>query len=225
MINFDADLVEKDTSKRLNMEFDWKRRPSAAWDTESPSHLSFSTEPWDTIDQFTAIRRYWESFAISTPRCLKNAADYRAFAISVLSQSSLEGGGSRYLRKTDPDLKRLRQSLCAAWRNSKAGLSKTVDCRTADQFAHMLTAAGIPCKRTDVENARSAFKPKNCPKTPAVLTALTKLRASFPMLELETLVSSGDGIDILAALDRTNPFAPNLKIFSQLVSDAQHQDK
>lgn len=220
MINFDADLVEKETSRRLNMEFDWKRRPSSAWDAQAPSHLAFTTQPWDTIDQFIDIRRYWESFAIETPRCLKTVEDYRAFAISVLSRSSLEGGGSRYLRKTDPDLKRLRQSLCAAWRNSKAGLSKTDGCRTADQFAQLLTTAGIPCKRTDIENARSAFKPKNCPKTPAVLTALTTLQATFPLLELDVLVTSGDGIDILGALNRANPFAPSQEIFSGSIADA-----
>ncbi|MES2986595.1 MAG: DNA polymerase [Pseudomonadota bacterium] len=47
MIFFDADLVEKDTSKRLNMEFDWKRKPYAAWDHQSPAHLAFTTDPWD----------------------------------------------------------------------------------------------------------------------------------------------------------------------------------
>jgi len=209
MINFDADLVEKETSKRLNMEFDWKRRPAAVWDAVDPDHLSFATEPWDTIDQFIEMRRYWESFAIETPRCLKTVADYRAFAISVMSQSSLKDGGSKYLKKTDPDLNRLRQSLCAAWRTSKAGLLKGVDCKTAQHFANTLTNAGIPCKRSDVENARTAFKPKNCPKTPAVIVALTKLLTFFPSLEIDTLITSGDGIDIIAAMDRPNPFEIN----------------
>nr|WP_276589192.1 MULTISPECIES: DNA polymerase [unclassified Sphingomonas] len=207
MINFDADLVEKETSKRLNMEFDWKRRPIAAWDAASPNHLAFATAAWDSVDQFVEMRTYWESFAISDqPRCLKTADDYRAFAVSVLSQSSLKDGGSKYLKKTDPDLKRLRQSLCGAWRNSKAGLTKGVDCKTAQQFADKLCAGGISCKLSDVENARTGFKPENCPKTPAVLIALNRLIEVFPTLEIDTLVTSNDGIDILDALSKSNPF-------------------
>ncbi len=219
MINFDADLVEKETSKRLNMEFDWKRRPTAAWNATEPNHLAFATQPWDTIDQFIEMRRYWESFAIASARCLKTVDDYRAFAISVMSQSSLANGGSRYLKKTDPDLKRVRQSLCAAWRNSEAGLSKKVDRMTADKFAETLTAVGISCKRSDVENARSGFKPKNCPKTPAVLTALTKLLEVFPRMEIDTLVTSNEGIDITAALDCPNPYLVNQEIIEAIAAE------
>lgn len=209
MINFDADLVEKETSKRLNMEFDWKRRPRAVWDAPDVDHLAFSTEAWDSVDQFIEMRQYWESFAIDTPRCLKTVEDYRSFAISVMAQSSLKNGGSKYLKKTDPDLNRLRQSLCAAWRTSKAGLTKKVDCRTAEEFAQALSAAGVACKRSDVENARFAFKPKNCPKTPAVITALTKLLERFPNLEIDTLVTANEGIDIVAAIGVECPFSAN----------------
>lgn len=206
MIFFDADLVEKDTSKRLNMEFDWKRKPAAAWDYPVPSHLAFSTEPWETIDQFIEMRRYWESFGVDTPRCLKTTADYHAFAVYVLSQSALGKSGAKYLKKTDPDLKRLRQSLCAAWRNSKAGLTKKVDGKTAEVFAWILTNAGVPCTRRDVENARSGFKSKNCPNTPAVASALEKLLAVFPTLEIEAIVSSNEGIDLIVALEKPMPF-------------------
>ena len=40
MIEHDADFVYKVTSKRLNMEFDWKRRPSAVWFDESMQHVA-----------------------------------------------------------------------------------------------------------------------------------------------------------------------------------------
>jgi hypothetical protein len=208
MINFDADLVVKATSKRLNMEFDWKRRPVAAWDNEVPQHLAFTTDAWETIDQFVEMRGYWEAFGIDTRRCLKNKDDFHAFAVYVLSQSALGKAGARYLKKTDPDLKRIRQSLCAAWRNSEAGLTKKVDGKTAEQFAQLLTSAGIVCNRQDVENARSGFKPKNCPKTPAVINALVKLSAVFPSLEIDTLVSSNEGIDLISALDAIATYIP-----------------
>ncbi|MES2986596.1 MAG: hypothetical protein V4808_01695 [Pseudomonadota bacterium] len=118
-----------------------------------------------------------------------------------MSQSALGKAGAKWLKKTDPDLKRLRQSLCAAWQTSKAGLTKKVDGKTADMFAWILTNAGVVCNRRDVENARSAFKPKNCPKTPAVMMTLKKLIEVFPKLEIDLIVSSNEGIDILSALD------------------------
>ncbi|WP_137864232.1 MULTISPECIES: hypothetical protein [unclassified Sphingomonas] len=119
----------------------------------------------------------------------------------MLSQSALGKAGAKYLKKTDPNLKRLRQSLCAAWQTSKAGLTKKVDGETADQFAKILSNAGILCNRRDVDNARSAFKPKNCPKTPAVILAIDKLRIAIPTLEIDAIASHSEGIDILSALD------------------------
>lgn len=220
MIFFDADLVEKDTSKRLNMEFDWKRKPAEAWDYPTPSHLAFTTDPWETVDQFIEIRRYWESFGVDTPRCLKTTVDYHAFAVYVLSQSALGKSGAKYLKKTDPDLKRLRQSLCAAWRYSEAGLTRKIDGATAEMFAYILTNAGIPCKASDVENARSGFKPKNCPKTPAVMTALTKLLAAFPTLQIDLIVSSSEGIDLIAALEKPMSLTPQSPENQRRMEDA-----
>ena len=46
-------------------------------------------------------------------------------------------------------------------------------------------------------------------KNPAVLAALTKLVAQFPKLEIDTLVTSNAGIDIIGALDVANPFSAN----------------
>lgn len=208
IIEFDTDLVEKALSKRLNMEFDWKRRPTAVWEDTASGHLAFCTDPWDTIDQFAKMREYWESFGIVKPRCIKTEADYRELGVYVLSQSALNKEGARYLRKKDPDLNRLRQTLCAAWRKSKAGLVHRVDGKTAEAFAAILTDAGVACKRSDVENARKPFLPNMCPPTPAVATALTKLSAVFPYLEVDTLMATGDGIDLIKALDRTSSFVP-----------------
>ncbi|WP_165916746.1 hypothetical protein [Caulobacter sp. BK020] len=52
MVEFDADLVTKAISRRLNMEFDWKRRPHAVGTCLTYGHVAFSTSPWDTVDEF-----------------------------------------------------------------------------------------------------------------------------------------------------------------------------
>lgn len=201
IIEFDADLVEKSLSKRLNMEFDWKRRPVAAWVDPEYGHIAFSTEPWQTSDQFAKIREYWESFGIVNPRCIKTENDFREFGVYVLSQSALEQDDAKYLRKKNPDITRLRQMLCKAWRQSKAGLKHRVDGKSAQAFADILSAAGLPCKRTDVENARKAFIPNMCPSTPAVMSTLSQLRYTLPNLDAQVLLSTGKGIDLVSALE------------------------
>lgn len=208
IVEYDADFVDKATSKRLNMEYDWKCRPVSVSNDPATGHLYFSTEPWDTIDQFAKMRGYWERFGIENPRCLKSTCDYHQFAVYVLAQSSLDKEGSKFLRKSNPDLNRLRQMLCAAWRKSCAGLTWKVTANTAQEFAEVLSSVGIPCKRSDVENARKPFIPAMCPSTPAVFLALDKLKAIYPTLEIETLLTSGEGIDLIAAQDRVCEFLP-----------------
>lgn len=61
-------------------------------------------------------------------------------------------------------------------------------------------------KRSDVENARGVFKPKNCPNTPDVAAALELLCGRFPKLDVNALVSSLGGIDLLKATGVANPF-------------------
>jgi hypothetical protein len=207
IVEFEADLVDKHVSKRLNMEFDWKRMPYAAWQDEVVGHVAFSTTPWESVDEFAKVRQHWESFAVTSPRCIKTLEDYSALATYIFAQSALEGDGNRYLKKQDPDLKRLRQMLCAAWRKSAAGITRKFDGNTDASFADLLTSVGVPCKRSDVENARKPFLPHMCPATPAVIDALSKLKAIIPMLETDLFLSGQQPIDILAATERPVPFA------------------
>lgn len=71
MVEYNADFVEKIFSKRLNMEFDWKRAPYAVTESETYGHIAFSTQPWVTnaIPPGTnaAITRPADIRPISTP--------------------------------------------------------------------------------------------------------------------------------------------------------------
>ncbi|OYU00704.1 MAG: hypothetical protein CFE36_14485 [Sphingomonadaceae bacterium PASS1] len=209
IVTFDADLVDKSLTKRLSMEFDWKRKPRSAVQSTSPDHVAFSTEPWATVDEFILMRRYWEEFAIQTPFCLKSLADYRRFATYVMSQSALGKADSRYMRRDGGDLNRLRQSLGAAWRHSKAGLVWQQQGISNAEFASILSDAGIPAKRADIENAaRKPFAPKKCPPTPDVFEALEKLTRQFPSLEMDAFIANAKGvIDLMSTINAVCPFA------------------
>lgn len=193
IVEHDADLVHKEADRRLSMEFDWKRRPSAAVDASTPRHLAFCTEPWDTIEQFDQIRELWERYNADGRHCLKTVDDFQAFARFVLTRTTLNDERGRYLKKESPDLSRLRQSLCSAWYSSAAGLTLNRDGLSNSGFAQLLTDVGLAASRYDVENGRSKpFMPHLCAGTDEVLEALSKLQARWPDLQAELFLASGD---------------------------------
>lgn len=194
MVNHDADLVGKTFSKRLNMEFDWKRKPFGVGMSSTsggmPSHLVFSTQPWGTVEHFTSVREAWDDFTKDGQRCLKDLERFTDFAQHVEIQTFMSIDLARYMSKTgQPDLKRLRKMICAAWHRGEAGLSGHPNELSAREFAALLTQRGIPCKKTDVENGRSQeFKPNACPPTEQVQKCLQALKADFPKLEVEAFI-------------------------------------
>lgn len=205
IVEHGADLVRKNANRRLSMEFDWKRRPSAAIDALTPYHLAFCTDPWETIDEFNTIRELWDRYNADQRHCLKTVADFQAFASFVLTHTTLGDERGRYLKKDAPDLARLRQSVCSAWYSSAAGLKLNQGGLTNSGFATVLTSAGLKASRYDVENGRGKpFVPHRCAATPASLAVLEKLKVQWPTLDTGLFLASGD-----AAMDltRTRPEA------------------
>ena len=189
MVSHEADLVEKVFSKRLNMEYDWKRKPFGVGMSINRDHLVFSTQPWPTVDHFDTIREAWESYTKDGMVCLKTVGAYNTFAKHVEVQSFMSMDLAKYMKKIDGDIVRLRQSLCSAWRHSAAGLEWRGEGMSATEFANLLARHDIPCKKTDVENAKAkTFIPNACPATDAVIDRLRALRADFPALDVETFL-------------------------------------
>jgi len=182
IVEHDADLVPKEINKRLSMEYDWKRQPIEIATSLEFNHIQYSTRPWKSIDQFTAVRELWDEYSQGGPRCIKSIEDFNAFADHIECKA-LAPQVSRYLRKDKPDVLRLRQSLCEAWQQSKAGLIKNPK-MTARQFAEILTSIGIPCERANVENGRKKeFQPNTCPPTERVKSLLVALKKHFPRIK------------------------------------------
>jgi FMN phosphatase YigB (HAD superfamily) len=119
---------------------------------------------------------------------------------------------AKYIRRDNGDIKRLRQSLGAAWRHSKAGLTWQQDGMSNAEFAAVLSDVGIPCTRADVENAaRKLFAPKKCPPTPAVFQALERLAERLPSLDPSVFIASANGsIDLLSTIGAHCPFVARL---------------
>jgi hypothetical protein len=119
-------------------------------------------------------------------------ADYDAFADYLdwfqVKQAVPDLGS--YLRRGKNGLDRLRQVLCRAWRERKAGFT-TPDATTltADEFAKRLQRCGIECTKASVENAvKRPFEPHSCPDTPVVVQALTSVQRMFRTVDLDLIL-------------------------------------
>jgi hypothetical protein len=76
-----GDLVSKEITIKVSMEFDWKRCPAGM--TTRPingtPHLYFDTVSWRTVAEFTACREQWVNFSASERRVLKSESDLAGF--------------------------------------------------------------------------------------------------------------------------------------------------
>jgi hypothetical protein len=190
IVESDADLVRKSLSRRVNMEFDWKRKPDILFDHATYKHCAFSTVPWQTVDQFVMVRELFEKYLESKPHCIKSAGDFDSLSVYIDASLQLPEDQRRYLQRRSGDIKRLRMALCSAWHSGDLGLRQVSEIETADQFADALCACGVPCNRADVENGKKTmFVTNNAPPTEPVLAAVAKLQEIFPSATVEALCS------------------------------------
>lgn len=205
IIELDTDLVSKIVTKHLGMEFDWKRQPHGVGFSQQHQHLVFSTRPWETVEQFEEIRSIWQGYNKDKRHCLKSINDYQHFAEYCLMANYRKSETGKYMRKSDGDLKRLRQLLAAAYKQHLHGMQTIKASISATQFAAFLVRCGIPCKRADIENAKNrTFIPNSCPATEAVLTALGKIKETLPALEIDKFLATGDISDGIVLEQRTD---------------------
>jgi hypothetical protein len=198
IIEFDADLVEKELTRRLSMEFDWKRKPLKLTTDPHYNHISFSTQPWKSIDEFQMIREQWDDYTNVERKCLKTEADYEQWAIYVDSRFKVDKKDRAYMKSKDPDLKRLRQSLCAARKAKTAGFEfgtstsgRHIYVNSNRAFAGILAECGIWASKVDVENDnRNPFKTGIVPYTSRTKEAFEKLRAIYPRLDASLIFSN-----------------------------------
>ncbi|MBU4137992.1 MAG: DNA polymerase [Alphaproteobacteria bacterium] len=206
------DLVAKHFTRRLSMEYDFKRRPDAMTSSvvDGYRHVSWSSRPWETVEQFNVVREELDLYrTVRTNKsgvpnstdglrgCIKSQDDFVNFATRIALKAS--DGDVGYVHAENPDIKLLRKVLCSARYQGEAGLKKD-DGLTASQFAEKLTAAGIPCKRTDVENGKKRpFTPRSVTSSVPVTAALTALRKELPAVRISELLTDSK-LDLLGGL-------------------------
>lgn len=199
MIESDSDLVSTKMDKRLNMEYDWKRRPSGITTSQGYSHIAFTTEPWEDIDDYNFVRSLWSNYNKTDLHCLKSMQDFRLWASYLYVHSIADGTDvGKYLGGKDGDIKRLRQVLCTAFKHGEAGIKFKMKV-TNEDFADMLIHVGVPCSKANVENGKKQEYAANmCIPTDRVMDALLNLRKLIPKLKINDLLYQGtDGGNVI----------------------------
>lgn len=195
IVELGNDLVDKTIIRRLNMEYDFKRRPVAGREyvVGNVWHITLVTEPWEKVEDFLATRAVLEEHVSSGGACLRERKDFEAFAAILAAKTGVER--PRYVNKKDPDTRQLLRSLCSAWQHGKAGIDGRARGQKAPQFAKLLTEVGLECRRYDVENgSNKPFQLRRCPDTPRVRHLLERLRETFPALDEGELLASKVGV-------------------------------
>jgi hypothetical protein len=196
-IRYGSDFVYRSITKRLSMEFDWKRRPVDPQDRKvdfngkTYTHLSFQSQPLESLEEFLGIRDAWQKWDRQPFRLLKSVTDLSSFLNYLETNRKSNPSSQTYMRKSaDGDLQRLKRDLTRAFRHQQAGFD-AVFARTGKirhkALVAILEGVGIPCSVDDVENAkRNDFIPYKTPPTDRVVSALNQLKQEyFPELDID----------------------------------------
>ena len=149
------------------------------------NNVAFSTEPWNTVEQFNLMREKFDDYQRNSPRCIKTVEDFQNLSTYIETITAASSSDLSYIRKQDGDIKRLRQMLCTAFKQRKAGLKLIYT--SNQEFANKLTSSGIKCTKADVENGlKKDFIPHQVPPTDRVKRVMSDLvRNVFPQLQVE----------------------------------------
>ena len=236
MIFYHADLVNKRSSRRLNMEYDFKRRPISVanktvhFNGEDYNHVILNTSAWNTIEEFKSFRSMFDNYIKNNLKkktvkidgeelpniyqCIKDKEDFQRLADYYDARNSIPIDGRSYLKITrNADVSRLKRDICRAFKQGQAGLDEYEEL-TANEFLRELKECGfadfdIKLVRADIENAgRNEFQPHMTGRTKNVLKIIKQIKARFPKFDPEMILSIYDNEVPLnhAFNNRSDPF-------------------
>jgi hypothetical protein len=205
----ELDLQTETRQTRINLEYDFKRRPLPESVRMVPmagtdqSHLAFDTEPWNTVDEALMTRLIFDAWR--DDHCLKTVEDfqdwehYRAFKMATRkgakpASPGVAGDGQRTGRKNltrGGYLAVAKQLFLAAYQKKTWGLDGAD--LSQRKLAEWLTLQGYKTSVSAVKNGTREQPVENLlPATDEVVAFLDKMKARFPGLEVERFLVTGN---------------------------------
>jgi hypothetical protein len=187
----EVDLYGISRTRRLNLRYDFKRRPSEprmASLGRRIQRIAWDTVPWDTVEQAEFARSRAEGWSRERERVFKDMGDYRDweayFEASWSVKQACEHLGVRSLQvRGDNAWGILKRAFLQAGRRREWGAS--FEGRSLAKVAEALTAAGFPTGKEDITYAgrRAAPLVEHCvpwvPETIALLKVILTLVPTF----------------------------------------------
>lgn len=196
----ELDLQTETRETRINLEYDFKRRPIPSSVRMIPmagtdqSHLAFDTEPWNTVDEALATRLIFDAWR--DDHCLKTLEDfqtweyYRTFKMANLkgakpaAPSAAETGqrtGRKNLTKGGY-VAVAKQLFLGAYQKKMWGLDGAD--LSQRKLAEWLTLQGYKTSVSAVKNGTREDPVEHLvPATGEVVAFLAKMKERFPGLE------------------------------------------
>lgn len=193
--NAENKLNEKKILTQLTSE--WETRKEAAADTGA---------------DFSERKPKKDSIAEYLEKLIWNIKDYASFyryaeKVDVTLLLGAAGKERSHLRQSEPDLALLRMIICRALKQNKAGLKIDDSKQTsAKEWADFFTAHGMPTTRGDIQNGKfnkyrqNSFVLNQVPRTPRVMKVLRGIKADYPSLKIDELLTKEEGLFFLKHL-------------------------
>lgn len=183
--------------RKVRMDYDWKRalvshsvRPLSGIDL-----VSFSTRPWETVEDHMNCISLWETFRDRGGRVLKVEKDLTDFLEYKAARIRAQDAPHLVPRERPALTIALRQFLRAYVRDSW-GLTKTF---SYAELAQWLTGGDYKCSKSNVKDANrsnTALTEHCVPDTAEVRAFVAFIKETFPNFEAERM------------LERQIPFSP-----------------
>jgi hypothetical protein len=189
----ESDMVAVSRERRLNLEFDMKRRPVEPRSRAEAGceHLAFSTSPWESADDAVVAMVLFEGWRKTGPRVLKTGADFAGWQDYSATRAAVRGHGLAVRRDGAAGV--LKRQLLRALVREEWGLS--MDGWDYQDVAVWLSTMGYTTSTADVKNAKRAsavLVPNSVPLVPEVVDLLRGILSVFPSFDLACVLVGSD---------------------------------
>ncbi len=189
----EGDLVGITKSIRLNLEYDFKRRPvrPTMREVQGRSHLAFDSVPWETVEQAREAMQRFREWRLGHKRVLKTMQDFMVWEDHLHMVAPLRAAGVGI--RGDGALGHLYRQFLRALVRGEWGLSlvdpESGQRESYNDVVHWLITVGFPhASVDDLKNAKrnaSKLAPGTIRLNDEVLRLLAAIIEKYPTFDLE----------------------------------------
>lgn len=190
-----SDVFRFEREVRLNLEFDFKRKPVNPRMVETPygDVLSYGTVPWGNIEDAGLVRAIFDGWR--NDHCLKTLQDWDDWqdhyhAACLMEQMRAKKRGRLPFQLTkEGSLGMLKRLFLRAYVQERWGLENTLGYA---ELATWMQGVGFDVSVDDVKNgSRGKVFKDSIPATPRTRKALALLHERFPSFEVDGILFEG----------------------------------